>query len=469
MRDISKILDYVRGLVVPTEKEKERMLAKVESLRERLERSFSSLPYPVEVLVQGSIAKDTWLKGETDVDIFVRFGPEHSKEEIASETISIVKRIFGERRCVERYAEHPFVTVRLKGMDVDVVPCYNVRKGEWISATDRTPYHTDFVRSELPYKEKDEARVIKRFAKSIEVYGAEIKVGGFSGLLCELLAHHFGSFLKMVEAMASLKLPLIIDPMEYYRGREDEVHDIFNSDFVVVDPIDEKRNVAAAVTRTKLNEMVLASIAFLKDPGIRFFFPKIKEPNLNQLRKKIRMDRRQLLAIQLGKIEAPPDILWGQLYSARDKILTIMHNGDFDVMRIAAWTDEISYSLIVMELSSRVLPRLKLKTGPPVTSPHTPRYLDLYAGGGAAVGPWIQGERLFILARRRNTDAAAYLKKTIREYAKAGAIPSLIAKRISKGTRILIDEEILASIKGKEARNFISSFIDGRPAWMRSS
>jgi tRNA nucleotidyltransferase (CCA-adding enzyme) len=468
MKSLPELLEEVKVRVVPTEREKEKVLTKVEKVRLRLERAFSKLPYPVEVLLQGSVAKDTWLKGEMDVDIFVRFSPELDKEEIASMTLSTVKKLFGERRCVERYAEHPFVTVRLLEMNVDVVPCYRSEKGEWKSATDRTPYHTDFVLSKLSKEEKNEARLIKRFAKGIGVYGAEIKVGGFSGLLCELMAHHFGSFLKMAEAMARLRLPLLIDPMKYYEGREDEARDAFGTGFIVVDPIDRKRNVAAAVTQTKLNEMVVASAAFLNGPSIRFFFPKVKDLSLGQLKRKILAEKRQLLAIQIPKIEAPPDILWGQLYSARDKVLTIMKNGDFDVMRIAAWTDEKRISLIVMELGTTILPHLKLKTGPPVTSPHTLRYLDLYAGGGAAAGPWIQEDRLFILARRRYTEAATYLKKAIKEYVKAGAIPSLVAKELESGAKILVGGEIPASLKGKDAGAFLSGFIDGRPEWMRS-
>jgi hypothetical protein len=75
---------------------------------------------------------------------------------------------------------------------------------------------------------------------------------------------------------------------------------------------------------------------------------------------------------------------------------------------------------------------------------------------------------LFILARRRYTEAATYLKKAIKEYVKAGAIPSLVAKELESGAKILVGGEIPASLKGKDARAFLSGFIDGRPEWMRS-
>ncbi|MEM2885664.1 MAG: nucleotidyltransferase domain-containing protein, partial [Thermoproteota archaeon] len=109
MTDFTEVLEAVRGRVVPTKREKEAVLRKAEVVRKRLEGAFSKLPYQVEVMLEGSVAKDTWLKGELDVDIFVRFDPELDKERIASATISTVKKLFGERRCVERYAEHPFV------------------------------------------------------------------------------------------------------------------------------------------------------------------------------------------------------------------------------------------------------------------------------------------------------------------------------------------------------------------------
>ncbi|MBS7613865.1 hypothetical protein KEJ48_06465, partial [Candidatus Bathyarchaeota archaeon] len=43
-----------------------------------------------------------------------------------------------------------------------------------------------------------------KFAKGIGVYGADIKTGGFSGYLCELLIVSYGDFIKTVESASKL-------------------------------------------------------------------------------------------------------------------------------------------------------------------------------------------------------------------------------------------------------------------------
>lgn len=466
MKSVEDVIDRVKGRVVPTAAEKDGMLEEVNGAKARIESAFSKSGYQVEVLIEGSVAKDTWLKGEREVDIFVRFPTEYEKEEIGGVTISIAKGVWGEGRCVERYAEHPFVTAYVRGLKLDIVPCFKSKPGEWKSATDRTPYHTEFVRNNLSSEEKDEARLLKRFAKGIGAYGAEIRVGGFSGLLCELLVYNFKSFKRTIEAMSSLRLPFLIDPANYYSGKEAEAYRSFSPSLIVVDPSDERRNVAAALTQSKLGDMMAASTAFMKYPNTRFFYPLRRPMSAIQLRRAIRRERRQLLAFELGKVSAPPDIFWGQLYSARDKVQGIMKNADFNVTRTMAWTDEKTSSFIIIELESRTLPLLRKKTGPPVGSPHMQRYMDIYAAGRGVVGPWIQGERFYIMMRRRHLDASVYLRGALIEYAKTGGMPSLIAQRIRGQVRILVDEQVSALARSREAAQSLTEFLDGRPIWM---
>jgi tRNA nucleotidyltransferase (CCA-adding enzyme) len=64
---------------------------------------------------------------------------------------------------------------------------------EWLSATDRTPF-IHYVKKRLGKTLQDDVRLLKKFMQGIKVYGAEIKTGGFSGYLCELLILHYGSF-----------------------------------------------------------------------------------------------------------------------------------------------------------------------------------------------------------------------------------------------------------------------------------
>jgi len=147
--------------------------------------------------VHGSVAKGTWLSGERDLDIFILLDPGYERDVIPS-VLEVVKRYLGSG-WVEAYAEHPYLQARIDEFQVDFVPCFRIRPGEPLkSATDRTPLHTAYVREHLKPEQRDEVRLLKRFMKGIGVYGAELKVGGFSGYLCELLIIHYGSFEKLL-------------------------------------------------------------------------------------------------------------------------------------------------------------------------------------------------------------------------------------------------------------------------------
>jgi len=94
---------------------------------------------------------------------------------------------------------------------VDIVPCYDAKSGEWQSATDRTPYHTNYIRARLDKQLRGDVRLLKKFMQGIGVYGAEIKVGGFSGYLCELLIMKYGSFEATLHAFAKYNKRVVID------------------------------------------------------------------------------------------------------------------------------------------------------------------------------------------------------------------------------------------------------------------
>ena len=98
-----------------------------------------------------------------------------------------------------RYADHPYVEAYVDGVKFNIVPCYNVSFGDWKSAADRSPFHTSYVFSNLNQEKKNQVRVLKKFLKSLKIYGAEISIEGFSGYVCEVLILKFGSFLSTIQ------------------------------------------------------------------------------------------------------------------------------------------------------------------------------------------------------------------------------------------------------------------------------
>jgi tRNA nucleotidyltransferase (CCA-adding enzyme) len=223
--------------------------------------------------VEGSVAKGTWLKGDPDVDVFMRLPASVPRDAMGEISLKVARKATAGARRVERFAEHPYLDAFIDGTRVNVVPCYMTTPSEWLSATDRTPYHTDYINSHFTDATRNEVRLLKRFMKGIGVYGAEIKIGGFSGYLCELLVLHFGSFSNVLEAFAHHVQRRAIDIEGFYADRQRELDLLFPEPLVIVDPVDKARNVASAVQPQKLWLFAAASRAFPQRPPSRILHP----------------------------------------------------------------------------------------------------------------------------------------------------------------------------------------------------
>src|SRR5260370_7588286 len=115
-----------------------------------------------------------------------------------------------------------------------------------------------------------EARLMKRFLKGIRSYGAEIRVGGFSGMLVETLILHYQSFLQVLDR-ASKWRPVIFLELEKPSGSQDSIAREFGSTLVLVDPVDPNRNLAPAVSTDNLCGFVPASHETRHTPPTRHY------------------------------------------------------------------------------------------------------------------------------------------------------------------------------------------------------
>ena len=193
------------------------------------------------VRVEGSVAKDTWLTENPDIDVFVRLPTSIPRKNLGDIGLKIAKKAAVGYEQIERFADHPYLEIFIDGYRADIVPCYDAKPGEWQSATDRTPYHTDYIQAHLSEPLHGEVRLLKRFMQGIGVYGAEIKVGGFSGYLCELLVMKYGGFTQTLEAFAHYNRRVIVDIENFYAERQNELALLFPEPLVIVDPVDKGR------------------------------------------------------------------------------------------------------------------------------------------------------------------------------------------------------------------------------------
>ena len=309
---------WVLAKTTPTAEQQTAVDALVKKLEVQIADIAKTQGVTAKIRVEGSVAKGTWIAEDPDIDIFMQLPTSIPRNKLGEVGLGIAKQAATDAEQLERFAEHPYLEVFLDGYRVDIVPCYDAAPGEWISATDRTPYHTDYIKTHLTPKLQAEVRLLKRFLKGIGVYGAEIKIGGFSGYLCELLVIHFGSFAKVIEAFAAYSKHIVIDIEGFYTERMREIELLFPEPLVVVDPVDKGRNVASAVQTQRLYEFIAATRAFRNVPSETYFYPPSTHavaPNL--VESHLSGENTAHLYVVVNDIHAVPDVLWGQLYRTK--------------------------------------------------------------------------------------------------------------------------------------------------------
>ena len=466
-----EICSRVLEAITPKPGERRKVMSLAKSVVERLKSLLEAEGVKAEVRLEGSLAKDTWLSGEADVDIFVRFRPDVPKEFFKTRFLELARKATEGYRQVERYAEHPYLECLADGVRVNVVPCYDVKPGEWLSATDRTPYHTDFIKANLPDRLKGDVRLLKKFMKGIGAYGAEIRVGGFSGYLCELLVLYYGGFLEVLKGALRWRKGALIDLAGHYKGREEEAREFFRHHLIVVDPVDPYRNVAAPVRLEKMCLFMAAAREFLLRPSEMFFFPSKPGPLApEELRDVLRSRETSLLAIYMRVKGMVPDVLWGQVFRTLRALRGTLGRAGFEVLRTAGWSDEQEHCVLLLELASSRLPPVVKKVGPPVwVEEHVERFLRKnMADPGLVSGPYVEGDRWVVLVKRKWPDAKEFLAKRLSEEGgrQIGVAP-LLARCVGEGFQVLEGEE-LAELCGKLEgfSEFLRDFLIGRPAWL---
>jgi tRNA nucleotidyltransferase (CCA-adding enzyme) len=469
---MQEITEQVLQKITPKKEDR----AKVEAITRELERKVASAcreeGVPAVVRVEGSVAKDTWLRENPDIDIFMRLPTSIPRENLGEVGLKIAKKAAGSYEQIERFAEHPYLQIVVDGYRVDIVPCYDAKPGEWQSATDRTPYHTDYIKKNLAGKLLGEVRLLKKFMQGTGVYGAEIKVGGFSGYLCELLIMKYASFAQTIQAFAHYNRRVIVDIKNYYADRQNELSLLFPEPLVIVDPVDKGRNVASAVQPEKLYSFVGAARAFLKAPNADFFFPpKTKALTEEKLRSAFNTRGSSTLFLVVDQVAAVPDVMWGQLYKTKRSLHKLLELNDYRILKDAVWSNEKTLSVFIFELQQQILPNIKKHLGPPLErEPECESFLAKYAGNqGTISGPFIEDGRWNVILPRKTTDAAAFLKEKLADGGKNSGIADLIAKSISKNLKVLVNSEIsLLYADNGDFAEFLTDFLLGKPFWLKS-
>src|SRR2546428_4263352 len=99
-----------------------------ERLRGQVQNILDKAGYGGKASIQGSFARDTWLSGEADLDIFASFPPTMDRREWTEKGPPGIRE--GVRaKTIDRDAEHPHLEFHTEGDRGNVVPCYSMEKG----------------------------------------------------------------------------------------------------------------------------------------------------------------------------------------------------------------------------------------------------------------------------------------------------------------------------------------------------
>ncbi len=444
MEEIQRVLDEVLPLVVPSEEEIREAKEAEKELRKRLDEKLKSYP-KLEYRFLGSYARNTWLKGNLEIDVFILFPEDTPKEELERMGLEIGMAVVDEFEL--RYAAHPYVHGKVRGVEVDIVPCYKLKSAEKIkSAVDRTPFHHDWLKDKVKGKEND-VRLLKKFLKVAGIYGAEYRVRGFSGYLCELLVVFYGSFLDVVRNARSWTRNTVIDVPagKVYRKREIR--------FFVVDPVDPKRNVAANLSLDNLAKFVLLCRDFLRNPSKDFFVErKPKLPSDEEIAKEIEKRGTGLCVVVFERPDIVEDNLYPQLEKACRRIHEFLRRENFIPLRSGFFADGKNCYL-VFETQVRELSKIRRHEGPPFEEEeHVERFLRKER----KYKPFIEGGKLWVYVERkfrRVDEAIADLIR--REWRSLG---KNVGEKVKEGFEIRMGKDVL-KVGGEEFKRFLAEFL----------
>jgi tRNA nucleotidyltransferase (CCA-adding enzyme) len=434
--EFTRVQMEVLKRIRPSRDERDRLHRVTQRVISSAKSAIETRNLKAKVEVIGSAARDTWISGDRDIDIFIGFDITTPREDLERFGLEIGKEIAVQGYIIG-FAEHPYVKARCDDFAIDIVPHYIIEDtNQLLSAVDRTPFHQRYVSKHIGGKQ-DDVRLLKQFLKGAGIYGAELRVKGFSGYLCELLIIKYGSFTGVLSSAKDWKVGKCISLTA------DHARSSFGSPLAVLDPVDTKRNVAAAVSLDSFATFVDSARSFLERPCTKCFFPPEIIPLDTRAFSAIAKKRKTtLFGIKFTLPDLVDDIAYPQLERAHKGMSIALLQQGFSVLRGDIYYNR-GEALLLFETLVWQLPSVEKHVGPPVEKKrHSNKFKNKYVKAAFVLaGPYIEGGRYVVELPRKYLTLPDYITKEYRNIRTSNAI----VQAMDEGFQILKDEELLES------------------------
>jgi tRNA nucleotidyltransferase (CCA-adding enzyme) len=450
---MNKIEKEVLKRITPTKEYKKKIKKIVNEIKTKVKKEIDKRKLPVKIELVGSIAKDTYIKDDLDIDIFIKFPTDYKKEKIGEKALFIGRSIL--KNTEESYAEHPYIRGYYEEYKVEIVPCYKIEKvSQKLSAVDRTPLHTKYVKENLPEKNKSDVLLFKQFLKGIGCYGAEAEIEGFSGYLCEILIIRYGSFRNLISNAVNWKMG---EKIAFTK----EKHPSFKSPLTFIDPVDKNRNVASAISQDKFEFFIKACNEYIKKPKITFFFPKKVKPwELSKIGEILESKDAKFIGIKIKRPDTIPENLYPQVRKATRSICDTSERYGFTILDSSFFINEENVYIII-KTKKEPLSKTHVHIGPPVKlKKHKNEFLKRWKNDSKVTKkPYEKNGRIYVEIKRDYLEIKDFLKDNIKELSMGRHIDKIVKNNFS----ILETNELLI----KDLREFWTEHLDGKMPWER--
>jgi tRNA nucleotidyltransferase (CCA-adding enzyme) len=354
----------ILNAITPSKEDELLLQDAINTISSQLAQAAEHTGVAVHIVPGGSTAKGTYLAGQFDVDMFVRFKTDQENisdllELMLAELNVVFERVHGSRDYFHfTYQDYFFEIVPVKYVD---------EPSQAVNVTDMSPLHVFWVNEHLTPELRNAIRLAKQFCKAIRVYGAESYINGFSGHVLDILIIYYGGFEALLKAASTWAEKTVVDPEQYHQDAFATLNaSKLHSPLIVIDPIDAERNAAAALAVDKYNQFKASAKQFLEHPDATYFqIPSFDKTAL--LKKKF--DDEYLFLITITPQQGKKDIVITKVLKVFEFLQRHLQLYDFP-LRHADWfvdeTGEKTQCYLYFFVQTQDLSPTMEREGPPL-------------------------------------------------------------------------------------------------------